>query len=76
MKNCPFCGNSAADEYNGVHVKEVDVTPWGIDTGKKGYYVICGRCGARGGYAGEGSLAGLTREEAKARAIEKWNERI
>lgn len=81
---CPFCGNASFSEYDaqGVHVKEEKrkTTGYGLPADPYSvFFVKCGRCGARGGQSmtGYNSLTGNTTgpEEARQRAIDKWNRR-
>ena len=83
LQACPFCGNTANTD-NGKHrldaVSVQRITKRLYISGETSFYrVKCGRCGARGGLCeiGYNHLAKhmVTEEEARERAIQKWNTR-
>ena len=82
LQACPFCGNTANTENGKIRLDSVrvgQITQRLFDGVKTFYRVKCGRCGAQGGLSevGYNYLAKhmVTEEEARERAIRKWNTR-
>lgn len=84
LQPCPFCGNASFSDHDmqGVHVKESEMTStaYGLPADPYSvFYVKCGRCGAQTSriQTGYNGVTGNTTspEEARQRAIDKWNRR-
>ena len=70
MKPCKLCGGAGI--LNAEPWK-----PWGLETGQTEYFVSCERCGADGAHYPTGKCASghvITRQEARGRAVQTWNE--
>lgn len=70
MKPCKLCGGAGI--LNAEPWK-----PWGLETGQTEYFVSCERCVADGAHYPTGKCASghvITRQEARGRAVQTWNE--
>ena len=79
---CPFCGNDKHDSWDGVRMRQQEITENGygvpLRERERLFYVFCGSCGARGGIGQSGSAANglfVTEEQARSIAARKWNQR-
>ena len=82
LLHCPFCGNDKHDSWDGVRMRQQEVTDIGYGLSplhpERFFYVFCGRCGARGGIGQSGAAANglfVTEEQARSIAAQKWNSR-
>jgi len=79
---CPFCGNDNYQTWDGVRMRQQEVTDIGYGLSplhpEQLFYVFCGSCGARGGIGQSGKKANgitTTPEQAEEIAAGKWNTR-
>ena len=82
LLHCPFCGNDKHDSWDGVRMRQQEVTDIGYGLSplhpERLFYVFCGSCGARGGIGQSGPAANglfVTEEQARSIAARKWNQR-
>jgi len=79
---CPFCGNKNSDSWDGVKLRQKEITEAGygipLSEPQKRFYVYCGNCGAQGGMGQTGKVANgevITQKQAMDIAVRKWNQR-